>query len=581
MTAYHIASGFATAMVFSLALVPFLLKLAIAYGFYDLPDASGGAVSGTGAGKIARKVHSQPIPRIGGVAIVLSFFFTGLVWSFDSSLRAPLLASVGIFFLGLSDDIVSLNAKLRLLIQAVLASAAVYWGGLILREIALTPQLYFEIPPAIGFLLSVFIIVGAINSINMVDGLDGLAGGVVLIGIALLSFTHFVRTKDLNIIVSVSIPVMGAILGFLRYNTHPAKIFMGDSGSNWLGFMLGVLILVVLGTPASAPDEAQHVPMISAVLCLAIAVFDTACVMLFRMRNGQSLMSADKRHFHHTLLSLGLSHSQSVSAVYFLSLAAGILGIIPVIFTQYQFAWLPYVVAVALLLVIPLSVNAREETINRLVRHRIFLREHAAFGYRINRWIRHWEDLNRYTLYFILLASPVLAGAMRPQVGYAAAVAALLIVIVSISRQHQNDFFESLSISAGAIVLLVANNINPIMIEFAGQRMSIQHIYNGLFLFLFASTLLLLFVTFKKRYFVFTPSDFLLVTIPLIMLVAPETYRTEYRLDIICLRSLVVFMCVRTMVKRRRQSLYNIKAVTLFALVVVMLTGIWGMRLVY
>lgn len=596
MIALDILFGFATAASFTLGLIPLMLKLAVAYGLYDSPDVV--SVSSHAPSYKAgepRKLHSAPTPRLGGVAIVASFFITHLVWSYATPLKGPLIASFFIFLMGLYDDLYTLPARFRLVGQVILASVAVYWGGIALQEVALTPNIYFNLPFPVGFILSVFIIVGAVNAINMIDGLDGLAGGVVLIGISLLSFVYFVRMQDPNLLLYLTIPLMGSILGFLRYNTYPASIFMGDSGSNWLGFMTGVLILIILSNqslnglhehqiilrPPPYIRGAQHIPLFSAVMCLAIPVFDTACVMISRMREGISPMAPDRRHFHHTLLKLGLSHSQSVSAMYFLALGSGVLGILPVIFNQYNFFWVPYIVALFLVLIIPMSINLNKSTIERLINHRIFLRHHDTWGVKVNAWIRYWENLNRYLLYLILLAAPAFAGALKPSVGYAAITAGFLLLIVSLSKKGQSDFFDSIGISLAAIVLLVANNSNTMSIEFMGERVSIQALYNGLFVFLLISTILLLAVTIKKRYFLFTPSDFLLLAIPLLIMLVPEPYKTEYRLDIICLRSLVVFLTLRTIVKRRRQASYHIKIVTFVSLAFVFLTGVFAMRIVY
>ncbi len=592
METVQIALGFITAAAFSLAIVPLLLKLSVVYGLYDVPDATSPLVVGQYQ---PRKLHVAPIPRLGGIAIFLGFVMTTMIWPSASPLKVPILISGIIFALGLVDDLYPLPAGLRLFIQCVCAYATVHICQLGLREIALTPSTYFALPAFAGEMVAVFIVVGAINSVNMIDGLDGLAGGVVIIGITMLSFLYFVRIQDVHLLLYVTVPVLGSLLGFLKYNTYPATIFMGDSGSNWLGYMTGLLLLIVLNNLRLEEINHQlvlnripevsgsyHIPLISAVLCLAIPVFDTAFVMISRMRDGLSPMSPDRRHFHHTLLKLGLSHSQSVSAVYFVALAAAVLGILPVVFYQYNFAWLPYAEVAALLLIIPMRVHPSKAAIARISSRKLLIRSHWAIRGQVDALIRYWERANRYVLYALLLAAPAFSGASSLELGYMAAAAALFIVIVSLFQRGQHsDFFDSIAISLGALVLLTSNNLNAMTIELSGTRMSIQYIYNDLFIFLFLSTVILFFTTIKRRYFIFTPSDFLLLTIPMIMLLVPEPYKSHYHLDIISLRSMVVFLCLRTMVKRRMQNIYHVKIITLAALAFVALSGIWQMRIVY
>ena len=592
MIALEITLGFVLAAVFSLAIVPVLVKFSYVYGLFDLPDH--GVLSRIPSGE-GRKVHLNPTPRLGGIAIFLSFFITNLLWFHQTPLKIPLLISAVVFILGLLDDVYQLSARTRLLVQGLSAAIAAHLGGLVLTHIALTPSIAIAIPHGLGLILSAFVIVGAINSINMIDGLDGLAGGFVLIGITLLSFLYFLRTHDTYLLLCLTIPIVGAILGFLRYNTFPATIFMGDSGSNWLGFMVGILLLVVLENQAVTFDhgqvvmsqnaiisgEAPYIPIVSAILTLAVPIFDTACVMLSRLREGLSPMAADRRHFHHTLLRLGLSHSQSVSAVYFLALASGILGIVPVIFAQYNFWWVPYAMSLGLLLLIPTNIKASKVVVDRLIRFKARFAKKQALGTTVGVWLRYWDTMNRYTLYLIFLACPAFAGAINPQLGYSALIAGIFLIIVGFYGPGQHDFFDSIAISFAAIILLAANNLNGIAIELSGHKINIQSIYNGLYIFLFFSTFLLIIATIKKRYFVFTPSDFLLLIIPVLILLVPEPYKTLYHMDVIALRSLVVFMTLRTMVKRRRQTFYHLRMVTLSALAFVVLTGVWGMHIVY
>ena len=223
---------FGTALMLSLLVLPFIRRFATSHGLYDQPALG------------SRRVHTMPTPRIGGIGLVVSFFLSILLW-IPPPLVPVLCASLVMFVMGLVDDLRPMRAKVKLVLQLAAAGVAVYSADLGLRNIALAPTFVVHVAPWLGLALSVLIIVGAMNAINMIDGLDGLAGGIVLIGVTMLSYLHFLKFGNLSLL-GVSLPLIGTLLGFLKYNTHPASIFMGDGGSNWLGFMVGLLMLLVL-----------------------------------------------------------------------------------------------------------------------------------------------------------------------------------------------------------------------------------------------------------------------------------------------------------------------------------------------
>ncbi len=568
------------ATAFSMALVPMVLKFAGTFQLYDIPDVAESNSS-------ARKIHLAPIPRLGGIAIVLSFFLTQVVWLKSAPLPGVMLGGFAVFLLGVADDVISIRPAYRFVLQILFASFAVRYHNLVPQTLDLGVGINLVLSHEVGFAFAVFVIVGAINTINMIDGLDGLAGGLALIGVALLSFLYFLKTHDLGLLLFIACPMIGAIVGFLRYNTHPAVVFMGDGGSNWLGFMIGaVMVLLLSGQQidftTSALVASAPLPLASVVLCLAIPVLDTAIVMVGRMRRGSHPMKADKTHLHHALLKIGLSHTQTVSALYFLGLVVGVIGLLPVAFPEYGLDLAPYVGIVLVFSFVLVASNVNAETAIGFLEQRAHIRDLSEYKI-VSRVINLWENFNRYILYVILLAGPAFAGAVRRDVGIASAAVGLLIlasIILSASRRG-DDFLDSTCIALASTVLLVANNSNTMMVAWDGAKVSIQPLYNGLFGLLMVSTILLFIVTVKKRYFIFKPSDFLLATIPLVLLLVPEPFRTEYRINIISLRSIVVFAAVRTLVKRKEFVIAHIKGVTLLALTFVFFAGVYGLRIVY
>ncbi|WP_397599750.1 glycosyltransferase family 4 protein [Silvanigrella sp.] len=589
---------FLTAFALSLVIAPILIRFAKAKRLYDLPD---GAHSNdtllveefSNNNKIKqtpRRVHTTPIPRLGGIAIVSAFFISLAIWKLPSNMAAIYICSFLMFIIGLIDDLKTLSAKLRLFIQISASIFVVLLSNLEINSIAITSVNSIHLPYIIGFLLSVFIIIGAINSINMIDGLDGLAGGVVLIGISLLSYIHFLSTHNINLLIIFSIPIIGAILGFLKYNTHPSSIFMGDSGSNWLGFMIGIFIILIINNSIVIEKSNQWllinngssniIPILSIILCLSIPIFDTAHVIITRLLEGKNPMKPDKRHFHHSLMKIGFSHPQSVVAVYFLMIFFGILGILPIAYSQYPLNWTPLVGIILLTICIVFSLKLNEGFITNLAGYKIFLTSQKTAGPKISFILKYWEHLNRYTIYCILLAAPLLSGVAPKIVGLSAA-AMCIVMICTLFLKKSYSFFESFLIAISSTILLTANNSNIIWIEILGNKYNLQEAYNILFIWLIISTLGFFVVTFKRKYLVIAPTDFLLAILPLILLLLPADIQNEYKLNIIALRSLVLFAALRTLSKRHEMFFYKIHFICIIALAWVALITLAGLRIVY
>ncbi|MCX6127125.1 MAG: hypothetical protein NTV34_20575, partial [Proteobacteria bacterium] len=338
-----------------------------------------------------------------------------------------------------------------------------------------------------------------------------------------------------------------------------------------------LLEALVIKPPAGPPP-----PLMAVVSALAVPVCDTALVMLARMRRGQNPMTADRTHIHHSLLRLGLQHGQVVSAVYFLAVVFGFAGVLPVVYPRYELAWISYAGLALLVLVLITAMNLDTNAIQKILKRRYFMRRTSQYS-AFSRIIRYWENANRYLLYLILLAGPAFAGVVRPDVGYAALAAALVVIgsIIAAMFHLRDDFVDAVCVATASVVLLVANNSNNMMVAWRGERLNIHWIYNGLFYALLLSTFCLFILTVKRRYFVFRSSDFLLAVLPLALLLIPDPYKTDLRLDIISIRSVVVFVALRTLAKRKHYVMTHVKGVTLVALGFVFLAGVWGLRIVY
>lgn len=575
---------FVTSLMFTFAIIPLVLRLAHSKQLYDHPDV----VIGNDTSLLSRRVHTQPMPRLGGIGIVVGFFISTFLWASPTPFLPLYFASLLMFVVGVVDDLRPLSAKLRLVVQVGIAVFVVYYMKLPLTQLIFTPDFSINLPLEIGYPLSVFIIVGAINAINLTDGLDGLAGGIVMIGIVLLSILYFLTTKDLNLIFCLSLPLLGSLLGFLKYNTHPASIFMGDGGSNWLGLMTGVLLVFVLSGATLAGSAhgmyvkmtTVEVPFLSAILCIVAPVLDTAFVMARRLMAGKNPMTADKTHFHHTLLFIGLSHSQSVTAIYFLSLVVGALGLMPVAYPAYNLSWVCFVGIGIWLVILSLSLRIDENAAERILKfkRRIFL--NSTFRPIYRRGIMALEIFNRYLIYGILSVVPLVAGIPHSALGYAALICLILIIAASFAKE-KDSFFQSFVISIASTVLLTAINFNTLHVSFLGTVYNIQYLYNAIFILLLGSTLLYILLTLRRRYFVITPTDFLMISLPFCLLFVPEPYQTEFKLNIISLRSLIFFIAVRVLTRRYVGGFRRVKFMCGIGLLYVLLVSVCGLRIIY
>jgi UDP-GlcNAc:undecaprenyl-phosphate/decaprenyl-phosphate GlcNAc-1-phosphate transferase len=282
-----------TALLISMALIPPLRLLADRFRFMDQPGE--------------RKVHQHPVPSVGGIAFAIGAFTSILLWCPLNSMKfAILLGGLIILGFGVWDDRVDLGYRMKLLGQFLAALVIVIVGRIRFESI---PGLFdADLPLWIGVPLTVLFLVAVSNAVNLADGLDGLAGGLsflTLCGIAYLAYL----SKD-SMVLSLTVPFLGGVLGFLRYNTYPARIFMGDGGSQLLGFIMGVLVILLTNS-----SRGPFSPALSLFL-LGLPFLDTLGVAGQRLAEGCSPFVGDRKHVHHKLMRIGLSHYEAVTAIY-------------------------------------------------------------------------------------------------------------------------------------------------------------------------------------------------------------------------------------------------------------------------
>lgn len=304
--ALYFVLAFLTAFVVALVLTPLTIRLATRYGLLDQPAA--------------RRIHRAPTPRLGGIPLALAFLAgIAVTAAFPRSDPAEPVKLVGlalgvllIAVAGVYDDTRELAPLPQFIIQLVAAAIAVA-SGVIIREFPNPFGGLIQLPEWLAIAFTLFWIVGMMNTINFLDGLDGLAAGVTVIASAVL-FVHTFRLMQFSLTL-LPLALMGAALGFLIFNFPPAKIFLG-SGAYLLGFALGVLSIIGGAKVATA------------LLVLAIPILDVAWQIVSRLRAGRSPFAADRGHLHHRLLDMGFSTRRIVLLYYALTAAFGALALI-------------------------------------------------------------------------------------------------------------------------------------------------------------------------------------------------------------------------------------------------------------
>jgi UDP-GlcNAc:undecaprenyl-phosphate GlcNAc-1-phosphate transferase len=286
------------------ALTPWFGRAGRAIGAVDAPDE--------------RRVHRVATPRLGGVAILIGFLVPALYFfPEDGPARALLLGAIAIAILGAIDDIWGLNPAAKLLGQVACAAVPVS-AGLTIDHVTLPFLGVYDLGPS-QYLITLVWFVALVNMINFTDGVDGLAAGIGAISAA--TFALLAASLDRAEPAILAAALAGACLGFLYFNFNPARIFMGDGGSMFLGFMLaGVAVSGVMKSAAA-------VALIAPLLILAIPILDTSFVVMKRIKHGLPVYAADRSHFHHRFLNIGWSQRRTVLAVY---AWCGLMGLVAV-----------------------------------------------------------------------------------------------------------------------------------------------------------------------------------------------------------------------------------------------------------
>lgn len=288
-------------------MTPFVEKLAHRVGAIDVP-------------KDDRRVHKTPIPRLGGLAIYLAFVATLVIFvGLDQKTMGIILGGTMIVAVGIADDIRGVSPKIKLLVQIAAALVLVRFGVKIDFFTNFFESEGFIYLGSLSIPITVFWVVGITNTFNLIDGLDGLAAGISTISAITLSYIAYINGMYETALLTLILA--GACLGFLPFNFNPARIFMGDTGSLFLGFVLSAISV------DGAIKGATALTMVVPILAMGLPILDTAMAIVRRVQGGRPIMEADKNHFHHRLLSAGFGQKRAVLLMYIISLMLGVSAV--------------------------------------------------------------------------------------------------------------------------------------------------------------------------------------------------------------------------------------------------------------
>ena len=346
-----------TTFLISLVVTPMVIKFAIKHNLVDIP-------------KDSRRVHAKPMPRVGGLAIIISVI-VGLAIYFIMTINATPISNlslkgskeflgylIGAFFIalmGIIDDAINLRARHKFIFQ-LLAGITIYLFGIRIQvvDIPFFDKVYLDI---FSFPVTMLWVIGLTCAVNLIDGLDGLAAGISAIASVALLTIFLATSASLEAIIITAV-LVGALLGFIPYNFNPAKTFMGDVGSNFLGFTLA--IVSILGFAKGYTFVAVFVPIIA----LGVPIFDTVFAMVRRAVAGRPLLQPDGEHIHHRLLKSGLNQKQAVYILYTITSVLCIIAVTLVSKGVYKVILL--VIATLMFVVLGVINTIRVKKIKRL-----------------------------------------------------------------------------------------------------------------------------------------------------------------------------------------------------------------------
>jgi len=543
-------SSFLLSLFITMALIPVFIRAAPKFHALDVPDW--------------RKVHGRPIPRVGGLAMAIGTLVTTfLLIPLESYTRAYLIGASIIVLVGFIDDIRGIDYRAKFAGQIAAALFLIFAGGIKITTLGNLLPDNFILPDWVAIPFTLVVIVGVTNAINLADGLDGLAGGICLISLSCLGYFAFLEGDTLILLSAVSL--LGAILGFLRFNTFPATVFMGDTGSLLIGFSVIALSLhLTQGQTALSP--LLPLPIIG------FPIIDTATVMIERLAERRPLFVADRKHLHHKLVGLGLFHTEAVLAVYIVQAAFTVLAFV----FRFYSEWVILVLYLSLSFLFVGGLLLGEWKKWRFKRRGLFdlvVKDHLKTLREKRVFIRIAFVTFSVSLPLLLAVTCFLPESIPGPFAVPCAIAGGLVALGYLSQKPWGRW-----VLIATLYLFI-----PFIIFFAETQRwpwvvnGWANLYNASYVFLVLCVILTLRLTKRRQGFRLTPTDFLILFIVLGVSLLPGDYAQEYHLGAIAARIAVLFFSYEVLIGELRDRLGPLAwstAATLFVVAGRSLAGI-------
>ena len=528
--------------------MPIFINLAYKANIMDIPNA--------------RKVHSDPTPRVGGIAMVLGAFIPILLWAPMSQFVKSMLIGSGIIVLtGLVDDTRNIGFKTKFIAQIIAGLIVIHYGGVKIESLGAFTKEGYLLPVWISIPITLAAIVGVTNALNLSDGLDGLAGGISLITFICIGYLAYLQKFQACEIISIA--MVGAIFGLLRYNTHPAVVFMGDSGSQLLGFFVITISL------ALTQGDNQLSPVLPLFL-VGMPVIDTLWAIIRRIKLKTSPFVADKNHFHHKLMHLGLFHSESVMSIYILHASFVYMALIFRSKSEWFLLTLYFLFSGIITITVFLAVRNnwkinRFDFIDKIIKGRLrIIKDENAI-------IKFSFQASEIVFISLLILSCFLPGQINIYFSYSSMVFLCLIILIwFIKKQWAHSIIEI------SIFLMI-----PFLVYF-GEKDTVYLMHTTLknahtlsFGILTIFTLLTLKFT-RRHGFKTTPMDILILIFALVIPNLPDERIQNWQMGLIAAKIVVLFFSYEVLKGELRFKTAKLNITALIALSVISLRGFIG-----
>jgi UDP-GlcNAc:undecaprenyl-phosphate/decaprenyl-phosphate GlcNAc-1-phosphate transferase len=527
----------------TVTLIPVFRWLAVRFNAMDVPNP--------------RKVHAQPIPKCGGVAMAFGTLIPVLFMSTDHSQQASVMLGSGIIVLfGLWDDFKDINYRIKFAGQIIASLIVVLWGGISIKSLGFMLPWDLVIPDIIAIPVTIFVIVGVTNAVNLADGLDGLAGGISILSFSLIGYLAFM--VDNTYIAFISFAVVGAIFGFLRFNNYPATLFMGDAGSQFLGFLAITLSLSI--TQANTCYSAMLPLMIA-----GVPVLDTIRVMAQRIVQGSPVFSADKNHLHHKLMEFGFFQTETVFLIYVLQTIMILSGYIFRFYSGWVLIFL-YILYSSSILCILKVAEKTEWRVNRegLVdlaaiknRLRIIFRE-------ANVTVKVFFSLLQFMAPAVFLVSCLIPKELPLYLCFIALFFSALLIALLIAKSRWLEICLRVCMYLTVPLALYYGEIA----RAAFVSALFTGIYDFCLLALIVPATMVMRFTRRQKGFTTTPTAFIIVLIALAIVVVPGISDVSGNMKLIITKIMVVLFSYEVLIGEMRGKVGRLGWVTVGALIV-------------